>query len=84
MTIRAKFKLAEVTTRLSMKQNPHTQVWDSIPLNSYKFYVVTGDNEENKKFFASTPSGTIELGIPNPDVKFEIGKEYFVDFVEAK
>lgn len=44
---------------------------------------VIGGSEENEKFFSYTPSGSIELGILNPDVKMEVGKEYYVDFTEA-
>jgi hypothetical protein len=43
---------------------------------------VTSTSEENKKFFAATPIGKLELGIVNPSAaaQFEVGKEYFVDF----
>ena len=41
-----------------------------------------GDNEENKKFFAATPSGNISLGTVNPAAheQFEEGAEYYVTF----
>lgn len=47
---------------------------------------VVGDNEENKKFYDATPWGFIELGTVNKKAAeaFEIDKEYYVDFTEAK
>ena len=47
-----------------------------------KFFVVTGNSEENKQFFASTPTGTIEIGTVREDF-FEPGEEYFVDFTKV-
>lgn len=50
-----------------------------------KFTVVTSGSDENKTFFASTPSGQIELNIVAPDAwkNFELNKEYYVDFSPA-
>lgn len=48
-----------------------------------EFNVVTGDNSpENARFFASTPTGTIKIGVVREDV-FEPGRAYFVDFTLA-
>jgi hypothetical protein len=43
---------------------------------------VTGGSEENKQFWQYTPSGSISLNVTNNAAleKFEIGKEYYVDF----
>ncbi len=40
--------------------------------------------EENKKFFRYTPSGQISIGTLNPAAwqQFELGKEYYVDFIK--
>lgn len=45
----------------------------------------TGASEENKKFWAATPSGKIEIGIVNKDTGsyFELGEEYLVTFTKA-
>ena len=45
---------------------------------------VTGECEENKTFFKWTPSGKIEMSILNPEAaeQFEIGKNYYVEFVK--
>lgn len=50
-----------------------------------KFNAVTDANgsEENKKFFAATPNGAIQLGSILPDA-FEVGKSYYVDFTPAE
>lgn len=41
-----------------------------------------GDKGENAKFFASTPSGEIRLGLTRPEVaqQLKIGEEFYVDF----
>lgn len=46
---------------------------------------VTGGSEENKSFWAYTPSGQIEMTITNPDAvdHFQPGQEYYVDFSPA-
>jgi len=45
---------------------------------------VTQGSLENESFFRWTPWGKIEMGTINPDVEFIPGKEYYVDFTEAK
>ena len=71
---RAKFKCNEVTKRIGWGENPI--------MYGASFRVVQGDNEENKTFFASTPGGTIEMTTIRED-HFEVGKEYYVDFIEV-
>ncbi len=46
--------------------------------------VYTG-SEENKQFFKYTPGGVVQFNIVNSETadKFEIGKEYYVDFSPA-
>ncbi len=52
-------------------------------LYEYEFMAVTGDGaEENKDFFASTPSGEIKLRAVRDDL-FEPGQEYYLDFAAA-
>lgn len=46
------------------------------------FSAVSGDTEENKKFFASTPSGSITMDTIRED-HFEPGKTYSVTFEEV-
>ena len=47
-----------------------------------KLTAVYGDNPENKAFFQSTPSGSVEMYVIKPEVAeaFVLGAEYYVDF----
>ncbi len=47
-----------------------------------EFYAVTGDSEENKKFFEWTPSGNLKVGVYKEDI-FQPGKNYYLDIHEA-
>ena len=49
----------------------------------YDMQPVTGTNEENKKFFASTPSGKLEVGAVRDDL-FQPGKQYYLDITPAE
>lgn len=70
MNTRAKF---ECTSKTETKDNG----W------SYILQAVVGDSEENKKFFKWTPGGNINIFVVRDDV-FNVGKQYYVDFTEAK
>lgn len=49
------------------------------------FYpVCDGATPENARFQKYTPSGKVELCIDNPDVSFELGKEYYATFEVAE
>jgi hypothetical protein len=48
----------------------------------YEFQAVTSGSEENKRFFAATPSGNIHLSTLRAGM-FEPGKEYYLDFTPA-
>lgn len=72
--IRCKFKCVSVTKR---------EGWGSNPIiHDAAFQVVHGGSPENNSFFAATPSGEIKVGTVAAD-RFEVGKEYFVDFSPA-
>lgn len=80
MNVRAKFKCNSV-------KKSHGNVWKGNTytlgfLYDYEFSVVTDGSEENKKFFASTPSGMIKLSSVRDDT-WEPGKEYYIDFTLA-
>lgn len=71
---RAKFKCNSVTKQ---------EGWGGAKfVYNAKFFVVTGNSDENKQFFASTPTGTIEIGTVREDF-FEPGEEYYVDFTKV-
>lgn len=75
-TVRAKFVCNSVT------KSKH---WDGSSRFLYTAHLnpVTSGTDENKKFFAATPSGHIELGAFLPEA-FEPGKSYYVDFIEIE
>lgn len=71
---RAKFTCNEVSKRKGWGGNEFVY--------AAKFNVVTAGSKENESFFASTPSGSIEVSTLKEDT-FEVGKSYYVDFTEA-
>jgi hypothetical protein len=52
---------------------------------SLNFQAVTDGSEENKKFFAATPNGSLQFGTVNAAAaeQIEQGKEYYVDINPA-
>lgn len=77
MTVRAKFKVSEITRRPGFNGAKEVQV--------IKLHPVTGGSDENKAFYAATPGGNIELGTVNAEAagEFELGAEFYVDFTPA-
>jgi hypothetical protein len=71
MTVRAKFKVAEVTQ--------HEQG------SSIKLVPVTSGSPENEQFFKWTPWGEIKIGTINQAAadQFKPGAEFYVDFTPA-
>jgi hypothetical protein len=50
----------------------------------YSFVPVCADEiPENQRFHKYTPGGRLEMQVNNPEVKFEYGKSYYLDFSEA-
>ena len=51
---------------------------------NYTFQAVPADEiEENKRYHKYSPSGNLSITVDNPAVTFELGKSYYIDFVEA-
>lgn len=50
------------------------------------FTPVVDGSEENKQFFKYTPGGQIQFYVTNEAVasRFEMGKQYYVDFSQAE
>lgn len=72
--VRAKFKC------VSMEK---VEGWNGNKFHyNYRFMTVSGNSEENKSFFAATPSGDVKLTAVRADL-FEVGKEYYLDFTLA-
>lgn len=71
--VRAKFRCDSATTH---SWNPS--------MKTYVFSAVCADEvEENRRFHKYTPSGKLEISVDNPEVNFELGKEYYLDFTPA-
>ena len=81
-TIRAKFYCTSVTKSLGGRYNSEGK-YESGVLYSFKFQAVSSGSDENKSFYASSPSGSIELQSVRDDL-FEIMKEYYLDFTIAE
>lgn len=75
MATRAKFRCTEVAKKEGWNGNKF--VYDA------KLQAVYGDSEENKSFFAATPSGQISIHTVKSD-HFEVGKCYYVDFISVE
>ena len=74
MAIKAKFRCNEIGKSVG---------WGGAEfVYKAKLSVVYGTSEENKEFFASTPSGDITIGTIRDDM-FEAGEEYYVYFEKA-
>lgn len=69
---RAKFRCVGVTKR---------EHWDKSKgfLFAASLQPTTGGSPENDAFFASTPSGSIEISTVRED-HFQVGQDYYVDF----
>lgn len=71
MNVRAKFRCIEETRLESTNRR-------------YKFMAVYDTaTPENQRFSTATPFGTLEIVVSNPQVSFEVGKEYYLDFSQA-
>lgn len=88
MSVRAKFRCMEVGTAYShTDQEGNDQFTCNVRLLPVYQDKRGGYNppEENKLFYAATPSGEITMRVVNPDAakQFTPGKCYYVDFTEA-
>lgn len=83
MAVRAKFKLASVNSVLYSAAPGNTT-----EMRTFNFSPVysTDPEHENKAFWDASPQGQIQLGVVNKQVwdKFELGKEYYIDFTAAE
>lgn len=78
MMTRCKFRCDEETKVVNWASNKTEHPF----LYSYKMNVVMGGSEENKKFWASSPSGSFSVSCIHAGI-FEPGKEYYFDISEA-
>ena len=87
--VRAKFRLNSYTTTMYGMSVPGTNPVriENKELRTLEFSPVYSDdpNSENRKFWTASPQGSIKLGTVNPEAweKFELGKDYYIDFTPA-
>jgi hypothetical protein len=81
MTVRAKFKVTEITEVAWGDSPPGLKNITLLPVGG----AAGGESAENKAFFAATPGGMVVLSVVNAQAaaQFEAGKSYYVDFSEA-
>lgn len=74
MVVRCKFKVDSVTPADADGSVSRVQL-----------YPVYSGSPENESFFKYTPSGSIGIGTINAEAakQFEVGKEFYVDFIPA-
>lgn len=95
MSVRAKFRLNSFTTELHQSYPHRTEGGqvdykrpESVEKRTLNFTPVYSDDpaSENKAFWDATPSGSLQLGVVNPEAwkHFEIGKAYYLDFTPAE
>lgn len=77
MTVRAKFTVQSITRQKG---------WNGVPeVQAIKLVPVTQGSEEDKKFYAATPGGSVDLQVVNAETGtyFELGQAYYLDFTKA-
>ena len=71
----------EKTEHLS-QEHKADGTWGPARRWSFKFSAVYGQDGENKAFWESTPSGSLQLDVIKEDM-FEVGKAYYLDLEVA-
>ena len=87
MTVRAKFRCTEIK-RITMKVRDDNGTWIDGEARSIQLTPVYGNGDpehENTKFYAATPSGSINLHVVNLAAaqEFDLNGDYYVDFTRA-
>lgn len=76
--------MGEVSAKFTCTSVKKYRGWSGTPefLYEYEFQAVTGNSEENKSFFASTPTGSLKMSAVRDDL-FDPGQDYYLDFTPA-
>ena len=96
MSVRAKFRCLEVTKRFSHTEAPSVHNGNAPEHDVFNYRVklvpvfgtkkgASADCQENKAFYAATPSGefTLEMLSETAAASFRPGQAYYIDFTEA-
>jgi hypothetical protein len=77
-TVRAKFQCNSVE---QFSPAPRGGIWH----RTFKFQAVYDTTvPEDQRYATATPSGELRLSVDNPNVSFEPGKAYYLDFTPAE
>lgn len=84
MLVRAKFKVESITIYDAPWRETGPKQMHTIKLHPVQ--AKSDPLSENAKFWDATPTGSIEIGCANPEAaaRFEVGREYYVDFTRAE
>lgn len=93
MTIRCKMKVVSIGRRMGTRDSGRkradgTSIWEACETRDVELAAVfggAGANDENKKFWAATPSGSIKFNTLNVAIAdaLELDREYYVDITPA-
>jgi hypothetical protein len=77
MTVRAKFRCLFETHKKWGPGDTHVN-------RTYEFQAMyDAEMPEDQRYAKATPSGSLTIQVDNPDVIFEPGKAYYLDFTPA-
>lgn len=82
MATRCKFRCVSVTQREGSVWGEDGKGCKLGIVHDASFVAVTGGSEENQKFFASTPSGNLNVATVREN-QFQVGKYYYLTIEEA-
>lgn len=77
--MRAKLRVSDVVSH-----GPTSETITMNPVTGTEKFGPSGESENNT-YARFTPSGSVSLGITNPDLigKFKVGQTFYADFTEA-
>lgn len=87
--VRAKFRCESITHLIGQRYDRENGNYIDAPVRTVVMVPVYGSNDpnhENTKFWEASPSGRLELQFVNAEAvkQFEVGKDYYLDFIPAR